>query len=78
MKRIYKKVFKKPYLGSIHGPGLATSTGTRITSTIDIVPSIPASYATANAQVAAVVSVSLQLRRSHFQVLIHCYRVGRS
>jgi hypothetical protein len=68
MKRIYKKVFKskKPSMGSIHGPGPATSTSTLITST-DLMPSVPAtsSDATASAQVSAGVSVSIQLRASH-------------
>jgi hypothetical protein len=63
MKRIYKKVFKstgkKPSLGSIHGPGPATSTSTLITSSTDLMPSIPASDATASAQVTAGVSVSV-------------------
>ena len=69
MKRIYKKVFKskKPSLGSIHGPGPATSTSTVITSTTDLMPLIPAcdSDATVSAQVSAGVSVSVQLRPSH-------------
>jgi hypothetical protein len=61
MKRIYKKVFKskKSSLGSIHGPGPATSTSTHITDLM------PASDATASAQVTAGVSVSIQLRPSH-------------
>ena len=55
---------KKLFLGSTDGPGPATSssTSTLITSTTDIMPgpSIPAtSDATANAQVAAGVSVSV-------------------
>ena len=67
MKRIYKKVFKskKPSLGSMHRTAPATSTSTLITSSTDIMPSIPASDATASAQVAAGVSVSVQLRQSH-------------
>ena len=73
MKRIYKKVFesKKPSLASNHGPGPATSTSTLITSTTDLVPSIPACDATASAQleaqleVTAGVSVSVQLLPSH-------------
>jgi hypothetical protein len=67
MKRIYKKVFKsnKPSLGSIYGPGPATSTSTLITSTTHLMPFIPASDATASAQVTAGVSVSVQLRPSH-------------
>jgi hypothetical protein len=67
MKRIYKKFFKskKPSLGSIHGPGPATSASTLITSTADFMPPIPASDATASAQVTAGVSVSVQLRPSH-------------
>ena len=64
MKRIYRKVFKseKPSLGSIHGPGLATSTSTLKTSTTEFMPSIPASDATA---VTAGVSVSVQLYSLH-------------
>ena len=67
MKRIYKKVFKSkiPPLGSIHGPGPATSTSTLITSTTDLMPSIPASDATASVQVTAGVTVSVQLHQSH-------------
>ena len=58
MKRIYNKVFKskKPSLGSIQGPGGATSTSTFN----DLMSSIPASDATASAQVTAGVSVSVQ------------------
>ena len=58
---------KKPSLGSIHGSGPATSTSTLITSTTDIMPSIPAGDATASAQVAAGVSVSAQLRQLHLK-----------
>jgi hypothetical protein len=68
MKRIYKKVFKSKKtesLGSIHGLGPATSTSTLITSTTDLIPSIPTGDATASAQVTAGVSVSVQLRPSH-------------
>jgi hypothetical protein len=67
MKRSHEKAFKSkiPSLGSIHGPGPATSTSTLITSTTDLMPSIPASDATASAQVTAGVSVSVQLRPSH-------------
>ena len=67
MKRFYKKVFKsdKPSLGSIHGPGPATSTSTLITSIDDLMPSIHASDATASTQVTAGVSVNVQLRPSH-------------
>jgi hypothetical protein len=63
MKRIFKKVFKskKLSLRSIHGPGPATSTSTPITSSTDLMPSIPA----ASAQVTAGVSVSVQLRPLH-------------
>ena len=63
MKRIYKKIFKskKPSLGPIHWLGLATSTSTLIASTTG---SIPASDATASAEVTAGVSVSVQLRPS--------------
>ena len=66
MKRIYENVSKskEPSLGSIHGPRPATSTSTLITSTTDLIPSIP-SDATANAQVAAGVTVSVQLAQSH-------------
>ena len=46
----------------------ATLTPTLITSTTEFMPSIPASDATACAQVAAGVSVSVQLRPSHLQV----------
>ena len=70
MKRLYRKVFKskKPSLGSIHEPGTATLTSTIITSTTDLMPSIPASDATAtsaSAQVTAGLSVSVQLHPSH-------------
>ena len=69
MKRIFKKVFKskKPSLGSVHGPGPATSISTFITSN-DLIPQvyIPASDATASAQVTAGVSVSVLLRPSYF------------
>ena len=69
MKSIYEKVFKskKPPLGSIHGHGPATSTSTLITSTTDLIPSIPACDATATVQVTAGAtgSVSVQLRPSH-------------
>ena len=67
MKRIYKKVFKskKRSLGSIHGSEPETSTSTHITSTADLMPSIPACDATASAQVTTGVSVSVQLRPSH-------------
>ena len=71
MKRIYGKVFKskKASLGSIHGPGPATSTSTLITSTTGLLPSesIPASDATASAQVTAGISVSVQLRLCIFK-----------
>jgi hypothetical protein len=65
MKRFYKKVFKskKPSLVSIHasGPEPATSTSTFITSTTDLMPSVPAGGdATASAHVTAGVSVSDQ------------------
>ena len=67
MKPFYKKIFKskKSFLGSIRGPGPATSTSTPITSTTDLMPCIPASDTTASAQVTAGVSVSVQLRPSH-------------
>ena len=58
---------KKPLLGSIHGSGPATSTSTPITSTTDIMQSIPAGDATASAQVAAGISVSVQLRQLHLK-----------
>jgi hypothetical protein len=50
---------KKPSLGSIHGPGPATSTS-------DLIPSIPAttSDATASAQVTAGVTSSVSVQRS--------------
>ena len=66
MKRIYRKVFgsKKSFLGSIRGPGPATSTSTLITSNTDLIRSIPASDAAASTQVTGV-SVSVQLRPSH-------------
>ena len=67
MKRLYTKVFnsKKPSLGSMHGSGPATSTSTS-NGTTDLMPSIPAcdSDTTTSAQVAAGVSVSVQLRLS--------------
>ena len=65
--KLYRKVFKpkKPSLGPIHVPGPATSTSGLIISTTDLMPSIPASDATASAQVTAGVSVSVQLRLSH-------------
>ena len=70
MKRFYKKVFKsnKPSLGSIHrsGPTTQASTSTLITSTADLLPSVPTSDVTASAQVTAGVSVSVQLCPSLF------------
>ena len=78
MKRIYRRVFKskKPSLGSIHGSGPATSTGTT-----DPVPSILACGSeldgTTSAQVAAGVSVSVQLRPLHLKVLTNCYGAER-
>ena len=76
----YEEVFKskRPSLGSIHGAGPATSTSTLITSTTDNMPPIPASDVTASAQVAAGVSVSVQLCQSHLRVLTYCYRADRS
>ena len=69
MKRIYKRVFKskEPSSDSIHGPGPATSTSTMVTSTTDLMPSIPASDAIASAQVTTGVGVSIQLRPSDFK-----------
>ena len=68
MKRFLKKVFKseKRSLGSIHGPGPATSTLTSAGAT-DLMLSFPAcdSDGTTSAQVAAGISVSVQLRPSH-------------
>ena len=70
MKRALKKLFKskKPYLGTIHGLGPATSTSTS-TGPTDLMLSIPAFYSESDgitsAQVAAGVSVSVQLRPSH-------------
>ena len=70
MKRFLKKAFKskKPSLGTIHGLGLATSTLIS-TGPTDPMLSIPAFYSdsdgTTSAQVAAGVSVSVQLRPSH-------------
>ena len=87
MKRFYKKVFKsKKPSRSTHGTGplAATSTltdSTLITSAGGLMPSFPAcdSDATASAQVTgAGVSVSLQLRPSHLEVLTDCYRLDRS
>ena len=82
MKRIFKKVFKskEPSLGSIHGPGSPTPTSTLTTSTIDLIPSIPARYSDAapSAQVTAGVSVSVQLCPSHLKVLTYCFRAERS
>ena len=65
MERIYKKIFK--FLGSIHGPGRATSTSTLLTSTTDLMPSIPTSdaIAVAHHDVTTGVSVSVQYRPSH-------------
>ena len=58
---------KKPSLGLIHGPGPVNSSSTLITSTSDLMPSIPAgdsvSGATASSQVS--VNVSDQLCPSH-------------
>ena len=64
MKRIYETVLKskKPSLGSIHGPGPATSKSARA-GTTDLLPSIPAcdseSDGTVSAQVTdgAIVSI---------------------
>ena len=62
MKRTHeeKEVFKskKPYRGSMHGPGTVASTSTS-TGTTDLITSIPSfdSDGTANAQVTAGVSV---------------------
>ena len=71
MKRFYKKVFKsnKPSLGSIHRSGPTTSTSTILTSTADLLTSIPttSSDVTASAEVTAGVSVSVQLRASFFK-----------
>ena len=69
MKRFFSKISKskKPSLGSIHVHGQVTSISTLLTST-DLMPSIPASDATASAQVTAGVSrvsVSVQFRSSH-------------
>ena len=54
---------KKPSLGLIHGPGPVNSASTPITSTPDLMPSIPAgdsvSGATASSQVTAGVNVSV-------------------
>ena len=68
MKSILEKVFKskKPSLGSIHELGPATSS----TGGTDLMPSIPACDSesvgtTTSAQVAAGISVSVQLRPSH-------------
>ena len=71
MKRVLKKVFnsKKPSLGTMHdglGPATLTSTSTGPT---DLMLSIPACDSeldgTTGAQVAAGISVSVQLRPSH-------------
>jgi hypothetical protein len=87
MKRtgIYKILFKskKPSLGSILAPGLATSTSTNITSSTtgtDLMVSIPACDhdSTTRVQVTAGVSVSVQFRPSHLKVLNYCYREDRS
>ena len=70
MKRVLKKVFKpkKPSPGSIHGPGPVTSTSSS-TGATDLMLSIPAcnseSDGTTSTQVAAGISVSVQLRLSH-------------
>jgi hypothetical protein len=70
MKRIYKKVFnsKKPSLGPIRGPGIATSTSTLITSAADLIRPAPASScdSDASAKVTADFNVSVQLRPYHF------------
>ena len=82
MKRILKKAFKskKSSRGTIHGLGPATSTSTSIGPT-DLMLSIPACTSetdgTTSAQVAAGVSVSVQLRPSHLYVLTYCYRADR-
>ena len=83
MKRVFKKVFKskEPSLGSIQGPGPAISTSTLITSTTDLMPSIPAreySDGTANPQVTAEVNVTVQLCQSNLKVLNYCFRAERS
>ena len=63
MKRIYRKIFKskKPSLGSNHGPGpvASTLTSTLITSTTDLIPSVPVCDTIASTQVTAGVSVSV-------------------
>ena len=70
MKRSLKKLFKskKPSPGTIHGLGPATSTSTSAGPT-DLMLSIPAcdfeSDGTTRAQVAAGVSVRVQLHPSH-------------
>ena len=59
---------KKPSLDLRHGPVApvpATLTSTPITITTNLMPFIPASDATASAQVTAGVSVSVQLCPSH-------------
>ena len=75
MKRIYRRVFKskKPSLGSIHGSGPATSTGT----TDPILACGSELDGTTSAQVAAGVSVSVQLRPLHLKVLTNCYGAER-
>ena len=72
MKRIYEKVFKSknPSLGSKHGPETSTLTSTLKTSTTDLMLSVPSD---ATAQVTAGVSLSVQLRASHLQLLTYCY-----
>ena len=66
-KHNYKKDFKskKPSPDSILGLGPAASTSTLITSTTDLMASIPTSDAIASAQVTDGVSVIVQLRPLH-------------
>ena len=70
MSATYEEVFKSKRW-SLGGAKPATSTLTLITSTMDIMPPISANDATASAQVAAGVSVSVQLCQLHLWVLIN-------
>ena len=71
MKRVYKKLFefKKPSLGSIHGPAPETSTSISTGTTV-LMPSTPGPAcdldATSSAQFTVeVTTVSVQLSLSH-------------
>ena len=70
---------KDPSQGLMHGLGRATSLSTS-TGITDLMPSVPACDPDTTAtqvQAATGVSVSVQLRLSHLQVLTYCYRADR-